>query len=278
MRRFLLAAIAALATLAAAGAAAAADLNAGIEHRILRADSVRVARIREPVSGESGVAGDDRLDDFIVERPGSADPAWKAAMAELLARAMRRYPEPAVCRREPRPRQVLFGLQFFTGDLRTSFIVYLSDRCIEFWTARVFEGSTEMHDFSPRFLALLKQVFPSDTTVRHLDLSGTISCEDYHREHPEAAVVEQLPEATRRVPPAYPRAAKKAKIEGEVVLEAMVGADGAVGEVRVSKSVPELDAAAIASVLEWRFAPALDCRGQPVACRIVIPVQFTLSR
>jgi len=276
MRRAVLAVLAVLAPPGAAGAAAAVDLNAPIEERIRKADSVRVVRLREPLSGESGAPGDDRLDDFIVERVGRAEGTWKWDMAEALASAMRRFPGPAICRRQSGSRLIRFGVQFFTGERRTSFVVYLADRCIEFWSGRAFEGSAEMHSLAPQLLALFKQAFPTDTTVRHLEVTGRISCEDYLREHPAANLVEQPPEPTRRVPPAYPKEAKQAKIEGEVLVEVMVGADGAVGETRVLKSVPALDAAAVAAVRQWRFAPALDCWGRPIACRVVLPVRFAL--
>ena len=90
-------------------------------------------------------------------------------------------------------------------------------------------------------------------------------------------MIEQAPEATRRVPPRYPKEARKAKIEGRVLLHVTIGADGAIGEVKVLESVPELDAAAIASVREWEFAPALDCWSNPVASSLDIPVRFKLD-
>ncbi len=275
MRRAVLAVIAALAPVGAAGAA---DLNAPIEQRIRNADSVRVVRMREPLSGESGEPGDDRLDDFIVERVGRTDGAWKTGMAEALAGAMRRFAEPEICRRQSGRLLIRFGVQFFTAERRTSFVVYLAERCVEFWSGRAFEGSADMHGLAPPILALLKQALPTDTTVRHLDLTGRISCEDYLREHPAAVLVEHPAEPTRRVPPDYPKEAKKAKIDGEVLVEVMVGADGAVGETRVLQSVPALDAAAVAAARQWRFAPALDCWGRPIASRVVLPVRFALPR
>jgi TonB family protein len=198
-------------------------------------------------------------------------------MAGALTEAIRRFPAPEICRRESGLRRIRFGLQFFNGDLRITIILYLADRCFEFWTARTFAGSAEMHDVAPRILALLKQAFPADTTVRRLGLSGLISCEDYAREHPEAPPVMQPPEATRIVPARYPKQAKKAKIEGRVMVQAMIGADGTVSDLKVVESVPGLDAAALAAVEQWTFDPALDCDGRPVAARLVIPVVFKLD-
>ena len=238
---------------------------------------MRVARVREPLTGETGSPGEDHLHDLIVEREALVDSAWMASMADALTEAIRRFPLPEICPREPGGRRIRFGVQFIGGDRRTTLILYLADRCFEFWTGRTFEGSAEMHGIAPRILALLKQAFPADTTVRHLDLKGLISCEDHHREHPEESLVEQPPEATRRVPPKYPKEAKKARIEGRVLLSVTIGADGVPGEVKVLESVPGLDAAAIASVREWEFAPALDCGGNPVASSLDIPVHFKLD-
>lgn len=278
MRRAVIAVIVALVPAGAgvAAAAGAADLNVAIEQHILGADSVRVARVREPNSGEAGAPGDDHLADIIVERMGRVDPAWKSAMGEVLAEAIRRFPQPEICPRAPEPRRIRFGVQFIGGDRRTTIILYLADRCFEFWTGRTFEGSAELHDTAPRILALLKQAFPTDTTVLHLNAKGMISCGDYQREHPDAPPAEQAAEATRMVPPRYPKQAKKAKLEGRVVLKVAIGVDGVVGDVAVVESVPGLDDAAIASVRGWEFAPALDCEGNPISSSLVIPVVFKL--
>jgi protein TonB len=63
----------------------------------------------------------------------------------------------------------------------------------------------------------------------------------------------------------YTAAARADGIEGKLKLRLVVGADGAVLSVVVLASVsPELDAAAVAAVKQWRFRPAMAC-GKPVA-------------
>ena len=276
-RRALPALFAAAALARGADAGPATDPKLEVEERIRMADSVRVARVREPAPGEIGSAGDDHLNDIVIEREARVDSAWKASMADVITEAMHRFPAPEICRREPGARRIRFGIQFIRGDRRATILVYFADRCFEFWTGRTFVGSAEMHGTAPRILALLKQAFPADTTVRHIDLKGLISCEDYQREHPEASLVEQPADATRMVPPKYPKDAKKAKIEGRVLVRATIGVDGLVTEVKVIESVPGLDAAAIASVREWQFTPALDCSRNPIASSIDIPVIFKLD-
>jgi TonB family protein len=277
MRTAVIAAIVVLASAGAGVAAAAKNPHAALEERIRSADSVRVVRVREPVSGETGAPGEDRLADFIVEGEGRADGEWRTSMAGAITEAMRRFSAGETCPRESGPRRIRFGVEFFAGDPPVTIILYQADRCFEFWTGRTFQGSAGLHDIAPRVLALLKQAFPADTTVRRLGLSGLISCEDYVREHPEAPPVMQPPEATRIVPARYPKQARKAKIEGRVMVQALIGADGTVSDLKVVESVPALDAAALAAVEQWTFDPALDCDGHPVAARLVIPVVFKLD-
>jgi len=63
----------------------------------------------------------------------------------------------------------------------------------------------------------------------------------------------------------YTAAARAEGIEGKLKLKVVIGADGSVLSVQVLASVsPELDAAAVAAVKQWRFRPAMAC-GKPVA-------------
>lgn len=87
--------------------------------------------------------------------------------------------------------------------------------------------------------------------------------------------VEELPAEVSRVAPVYPDLAREAQVEGTVQLWALVDLDGSVREVRVRKSVPLLDEAAVAAVSRWRFTPALN-NGRPVRVWVAIPVRFTL--
>ncbi len=73
------------------------------------------------------------------------------------------------------------------------------------------------------------------------------------------------PEPTLKTDIEYTEEARAAGIEGRLVLEVTVDADGNVTAVKVITGVdPALDAAAIATVKTWRFKPAMAC-GKPVA-------------
>jgi protein TonB len=86
---------------------------------------------------------------------------------------------------------------------------------------------------------------------------------------------EELPEAVNQVRPLYPDIARDASVEGTVMVQALVGKDGRVKDARVVKSVPMLDAAAVAAVKQWIFKPALN-NNKPVAVWVAVPVKFTL--
>ncbi|HYL13038.1 MAG TPA: TonB family protein [Terriglobales bacterium] len=79
-----------------------------------------------------------------------------------------------------------------------------------------------------------------------------------------------------KVEPAYPPEAERAKVQGVVVLQAVIGADGAVTEVHPISGPEALGLAASDAVRWWRFQPyQLD--GRPVAVQTTIEVQFQLN-
>lgn len=87
--------------------------------------------------------------------------------------------------------------------------------------------------------------------------------------------VEELPEAITKVTPVYPDRAREQGIDGQVLVQALVGKDGLVRDVRIISSIPSLDDAAVAALRQWRFKPALT-KGVPVAVWVAIPVKFSL--
>jgi protein TonB len=83
------------------------------------------------------------------------------------------------------------------------------------------------------------------------------------------------PQKVTEVAPVYPAIARAARVEGVVILEAVIGEDGAVRDVRVLRSIPLLDAAAVEAVRQWRFTPTL-LNGEPVPVVMTITVSFKL--
>ena len=65
------------------------------------------------------------------------------------------------------------------------------------------------------------------------------------------------PKILKQVAPRYPRAAQRRKIEGKVVLNVTIKADGTVEDVEVEEADPPkvFDKAAIKAVEKWKFDP-----------------------
>jgi protein TonB len=65
-------------------------------------------------------------------------------------------------------------------------------------------------------------------------------------------------------------------VQGVVILEAVIDEHGEVGRIKVLKSMPLLDQAAITAVQQWRYTPTL-LNGVPVSVLMTITVNFTLQ-
>jgi protein TonB len=77
-------------------------------------------------------------------------------------------------------------------------------------------------------------------------------------------------------PPQYPTFAREARVQGTVILEAVINERGRIERLRVLKSQPLLDAAAISAVENWRYTPTL-LNGVPVSVLMTITINFTLQ-
>ncbi|MBI2827792.1 MAG: energy transducer TonB [Acidobacteria bacterium] len=86
------------------------------------------------------------------------------------------------------------------------------------------------------------------------------------------------PRILREVKPQYTADAMRAKVQGTVLLEAVVLADGTVGRIDVVKSLDPtfgLDQEAVRAAKQWRFLPGTRF-GEPVAVLVTIELTFTL--
>ena len=86
----------------------------------------------------------------------------------------------------------------------------------------------------------------------------------------------KAPQLARRVEPDYPELAQKARIEGVVVLEATTDVYGRVTGVRVLRSIPLLDEAAVAAVRQWVYEPLM-INGRPRPVTFTVTVRFVLK-
>jgi TonB family protein len=86
----------------------------------------------------------------------------------------------------------------------------------------------------------------------------------------------RAPQKVYNVSPVYPQEAQDARVQGVVIIEAKIAADGSVAEAWVLRSIPMLDGAALDAVRQWRYSPTL-LNGAPVPVIMTVTVNFTLA-
>jgi TonB family protein len=123
-------------------------------------------------------------------------------------------------------------------------------------------------------IALLSLLAITAATIERFPMFVTVHAQSIYR--PGNGV--SLPKVVKEVKPAYTAAAMKAKIQGSVWLECVVGVDGTISEVIVTRSLDAeygLDAEAVRAARQWTFEPGRK-DGKPVPVRITIELTFTL--
>jgi periplasmic protein TonB len=93
--------------------------------------------------------------------------------------------------------------------------------------------------------------------------------------HPVGGAIRE-PKKIVDVPVVYPEIARQARVEGLVLIEATIDERGFVVGARVLRSVPLLDAAALAAVKQWRYTPTL-LNGAPIPVLMTITFNFKLG-
>lgn len=88
-----------------------------------------------------------------------------------------------------------------------------------------------------------------------------------------AAQHEPVADASQSV---YPPLAQHMNVQGAVVIQALIGADGIIQNLRVMSGPAILSAAAQQAVREWRFKPIIE-NGQAVESKATITVNFTIK-
>jgi protein TonB len=84
------------------------------------------------------------------------------------------------------------------------------------------------------------------------------------------------PSKVKDVKPVYPPVARDARVQGVVIVEAIIDATGDVVDTRVLRSIPLLDEAAVEAVQQWRFTPT-QVNGVPQPVVMTVTVNFTLQ-
>jgi TonB family protein len=85
------------------------------------------------------------------------------------------------------------------------------------------------------------------------------------------------PEKVSGPVPLYPEAARRARIQGVVVLECIIGKDGSVTDVKVLRGLPlGLTESAVDAVRSWKFKPST-LNEKPVEVLYILTVRFNLQ-
>lgn len=80
----------------------------------------------------------------------------------------------------------------------------------------------------------------------------------------------------RKVNPTYPPLARQARIQGVVLLQALISKEGNITNLQLISGHPMLAPAAIEAVKQWKYKPYL-LNGEPVEVETQVQVNFTLA-
>jgi protein TonB len=86
----------------------------------------------------------------------------------------------------------------------------------------------------------------------------------------------KAPRLLFRVEPAYPVLARQAKLEGNVVIDAVIDEHGNVVSMRVLSGSPLLIQAAMDALRQWKYEPTA-VNGQPVPVQLTVTISFRLT-
>ncbi len=88
--------------------------------------------------------------------------------------------------------------------------------------------------------------------------------------------VSDKPELLKKVAPAYPELARKAQVEGVVVVKILIDTNGDIEDAQIFKSIPMLDRAAIDAAMKFKFTPGKQ-RDRFVKVWMKLPFKFNLK-
>lgn len=268
--KFVMAMLAVVSVVASAGAAE--DHEARLAHE---AERIREQTMREMEQSKTLVLtrlparGEGTL--LTLERSW-----WKSLRAGLQATTRLKSPKPRLAMDD----SSLVGWRISAGGTSRgpSLEFDFRESGIRFDSAKGVWASAAMGDDPGAFLRLIRLAQPRDVEMKALadrQVPPPTLSPDADPRLGQYVYVEELPEVVHRVAPTYPEGARRRGVEGTVMVQALVGKDGAVPRTQLVRGVAGLDEAAEASVRQWRFKPAR-AKGEPVAVWVAVPVAFKL--
>ncbi|MGA2376769.1 MAG: energy transducer TonB [Candidatus Sulfotelmatobacter sp.] len=118
-----------------------------------------------------------------------------------------------------------------------------------------------------------KVEIPNDSNRASTVTSATLTT---NAAESERLTTSSFPEIRQTVDATYPLLGQHMRVQGSVVLQALVGTDGNIENLRVLSGPAILTAAAQQAVRQWRFKPYLQ-NGQPVETKARITVNFSIK-
>ncbi len=127
-------------------------------------------------------------------------------------------------------------------------------------------------------LSLPRAEKPPAREISRESRSAAVPVVSIPRQESVGTSADTLPEMLDNRPPSYPHRAYVERLEGTVILQILVTAEGKVGSLEISTSSghPILDAEAMQAIRSWRFAPARRF-GRPIPYTVRLPVRFMLN-
>lgn len=119
----------------------------------------------------------------------------------------------------------------------------------------------------------------STMVMVHFDVAAAATDKTTSKENPPVSFPAKTMEENllTKVPPKYPPDAKTARIQGKVVLEAIIGKTGHVENLKVVSGPTELQQSALDAVRQWTYKPVL-WKGNPIEVKTTITVNYTLAK
>jgi TonB family protein len=185
----------------------------------------------------------------------------------LMTRDRRAYAEALLAFSDPQPH--LIGATPFIGRHTLSQRISLIAEEAPMSRHRAIAGFA---------LALIVVLGSTATAVNRFPMFTALDGQSTVFEIPAPGIT--LPVVVKEVKPAYSAAAMEKKIQGSVWLKAVVGANGDITDVQVTRSLDAefgLDQEAVKACWQWKFKPAVK-DGQPVAVRLTLELTFTLKK
>lgn len=141
--------------------------------------------------------------------------------------------------------------------------------------ARLQPGSPPEHLFGLRKIYTLRVNTPNVSSASGSWVMSFAEMDDDPKSlHPPRTGEMTLPDPMRKVDPRYPPELVEQKIEGEVVLYAIIREDGSVDSIQLVRGVdPTLDKNSMEALAQWKFTPAK--RGdEKVAVEAIVHIPF----